>query len=253
MTVSARDWLAFTTKLSRLSKRAAADLLAWVEDHGGIVNVDRQALIDYAYGLATKYGEGTGALAAAWYDEVAAAAGQFLPAAEAAATATYADTATAVNGVLDVSQNPDMLAGALERLVKLPGMDTTLNNAIRDGARVAWIPMGETCAFCLTLASRGWQRASRHLLKNGHAAHVHANCNCTYAVQFSGEPRVAGYDPERYREMYNDAEGRTPKDKINALRREFYAKNSEEIREQQRSAYEKRIELNSSAAEEVDL
>ena len=253
MTVSAKDWAAFTTRLSRLCKRAADDLRVWVNRNGGLVNVDRQALIDYAYGLATKYGEGTGALAAAWYDEVAAAAGKILPPAEAAATATYAETATAVNGVLDVSQNPDMLAGALERMVKLPGVDTTLNNAIRDGARVAWIPMGETCAFCLTLASRGWQRASRHMLKNGHAAHVHANCNCTYAVQFNGEPRVAGYDPERYREMYDDAEGRTPKDKINALRREFYAKNSEEIREQQRSAYEKRIELNSSAAEELDV
>ena len=37
------------------------------------------------------------------------------------------------------------------------------------------------------------------------------------------------------------------------MRREFYAENKEEINAQKRSAYEKRQELNSSAAEEVDV
>ena len=35
------------------------------------------------------------------------------------------------------------------------------------------------------------------------------------------------------------------------MRRDFYAENREEIRAQQNSAYEKRIELNSPAAEET--
>ena len=53
--------------------------------------------------------------------------------------------------------------------------------------------------------------------------------------------------------MYYGAEGRTPRERINAMRREFYAENRAEIREQQNSAYEKRVELNSSAAEEADV
>ena len=64
---------------------------------------------------------------------------------------------------------------------------------------------------------------------------------------------MAGYDPRRYLDLYESADGSTPKEKINAMRREFYAENKEEINAQKRSAYEKRQELNSSAAEEVDV
>lgn len=253
MTISIRDWVRFTDKLNKVSTRATWDLRDWLIRQGGLDVIDRQALIDYAFALATKYGEGTGALAAAWYDAIAEASAKFLPAAEVAPTATYAETAKTVNGVLKASQNEETLLGAVERLVKMPGVDTTLRNAIRDGAQVAWIPVGETCAFCITLASRGWQRASRRIVKNGHAEHIHANCNCTYAVRFDSDTQVAGYDPGVYRKMYDDAEGSSPTAKINAMRREFYAENRAEIRAQQNAAYEKRIELNSSGAEEADV
>lgn len=253
MTISTRDWLTFVNRLSSLSTRAALELRRWVNAQGGLLNIERQTLIDYVFALATKYGEGSSALASAWYDAVAEASGKLLPAAEPAATATYAETAKAVNGVLKQSRNEEMLTGAVERLVKMPGVDTTLRNAIRDGAEVAWIPSGDTCAFCIALASRGWQPASRKLVQNGHAEHVHANCDCTYAVRYDTDTRVAGYDPDQYRAMYDDADGRNSQDKINAMRREFYAENREEINAQKRSAYAKRMELNSSAAEETDV
>ena len=53
--------------------------------------------------------------------------------------------------------------------------------------------------------------------------------------------------------MYYDADGRTPQERINALRREFYNENKEIINEQKRSAYAKRVERNSSAAEEINV
>ena len=53
--------------------------------------------------------------------------------------------------------------------------------------------------------------------------------------------------------MYYGASSGSPKDKINAMRREAYARNREEINAQKRAAYEKRKELNSSAAEEIDV
>lgn len=253
MTISTRDWLTYVNRLSSLSTRAALELRRWVNAQGGLLNIERQTLIDYVFALATKYGEASGALSAAWYDAIAEASGTLLPAAEPAATATYAETASAVNGVLKQSQNEEVLGGALERLVKMPGVDTTLHNAIRDGAEVAWIPSGDTCAFCIALASRGWQTASRKLVKNGHAEHVHANCDCTYQVRYDDGLRVAGYDPDRYRAMYDAADGRSSQDKINAMRREFYAENREEINAQKRSAYAKRMELNSSRAEEAEV
>ena len=94
---------------------------------------------------------------------------------------------------------------------------------------------------------------SRIIQENGHAEHIHAHCDCTYAVRFDESTQVAGYDPTRYKAMYDSADGGNSTQKINAMRREFYAENREEIRAQQNSAYEKRIELNSSAAEEANV
>ena len=180
--------------------------------------------------------------------------GQTLPAAIPAPTATIAEVNNTVRGVLYQSQDKEMISSAIGRLVKQAGEDTILTNAQRDRALVAWIPNGDTCAFCLVLASRGWEFASAKLLKNGHARHVHSNCDCTHAVTWDPfNTNYQSYDPDRYREMYDDAEGRSSQQKINALRREFYADNREKINEQKRSAYAKRIELNSSAAEEADV
>lgn len=253
MTISAKDWTAFVTRLSKVSEQAVRDLRRWEILQGGYQAIDPQVLIDYVYALATKYGEGSSALAAAWYDAIAEASNVFLPPAELAPTATYGEVARTVNGVLKQSQNEEMLSGALQRLVKMPGVDTTLNNAIRDGAEVAWIPHGDTCAFCIALASRGWETASPALVRSGHAEHIHAHCDCTYGVRYDQDTSVAGYDPYDYLEIYDDAEGHSSKAKINAMRREFYAENRERINAQKRSAYAKRIELNSSAAEEANV
>ena len=85
-------------------------------------------------------------------------------------------------------------------------------------------------------------------LKNGHAEHIHANCDCTYAVRFDSRTEVEGYDPDKYLDMYYDSGG-----DLNEMRREFYAENKEKINAQKRSAYAKRQELNNSKAEEADV
>ncbi|MBR5285592.1 MAG: hypothetical protein IKU30_01720, partial [Clostridia bacterium] len=121
------------------------------------------------------------------------------------------------------SGNFEEIASAATRWVKMAGADTTLHNAIRDGAQFAWIPAGMTCAFCLTLASRGWQPASKQIIKDGHAEHIHSNCDCQYAVRYTKETVIEGYNPEEYLSMYQHAEGRTPQERINSMRRQAYA------------------------------
>lgn len=209
-----------------------------------------QDAIDYAFALATAYGEAATSLACEMYDAVAYASGFSAAPAMPANTATYEEVAIAMTGT---RSNPNLMANAVGRLVKMAGADTTLYNAMRDGAQFAWVPAGDTCAFCITLASRGWQNISKNALKNGHAEHIHANCDCTYAVRFSERDNVAGYDPTEYEGMYYAADGNTPKERINYLRREAYAKNKEKINAQKRSAYAKSKELDSSSAEEIDV
>ena len=99
---------------------------------------------------------------------------------------------------------PALLQSAVSRLVKPAGADTTLKNAIRDGAEFAWIPHGDTCAFCLMLASRGWQKAGKRTLKNGHAEHIHANCDCEYAVRFNASTTVLYYNKDAVKKAGGD-------------------------------------------------
>lgn len=134
----------------------------------------------------------------------------------------YDEVAKSVNGAK--KQSEKLIPSAVGRKVKQVGADTTLKNAMRDGAQFAWIPSGDTCAFCLMLASRGWQYMSKKALKNGHAEHIHANCDCQYAVRFDGKSTVQGYDPDKYLEMYESADGETWEEKVNSMRRIAYAR-----------------------------
>ena len=253
MTVSEKAWSHFLALLRDIDDRAVAEMLDYITRHPNWnTELGLKTTIEVAFGLATKYGEASAAVACEMYDAIAAASGAAVPAAIPAETASYGEVAKTVYGTVDIGSEK-IVAEGVGRLVKMAGADTTLKNAIRDQAEFAWIPAGDTCAFCLTLASNDWQPASKKALKGGHAEHIHANCDCTYAVRFDRKSQVAGYEPKKYLDMSRDADGRSPKAKINAMRREFYAENRERINEQKRSAYAKRRERESSAAEEKDV
>lgn len=213
-------------RLARLNQRAGQLMADYIAAHG---TRDTDALIAYAHALVTKYGEGSAELACQMYDALAAAARAGVPAAEPAEPASYGEIARMVQAT---KASPPQMQRGVSRLVKRAGADTTLKNALRDGAEFAWIPQGDTCAFCLTLASRGWQKASQAAIKGGHAEHIHANCDCEYAIRFDGASTVAGYDPDEYLRRYRAAGS-----DVNALRRVEYAKNKERINAQKRAAY----------------
>ena len=237
--IPSKAWLSYIGKLRRLNTTVANCMQAYVDQYGVS---DSQKLIDVAYGLVTKYGEGSAALACEMYDALAELQGAHVPAAEPAETAEYSEVARMVNATRN--STPQLKSG-VSRLVKRAGADTTLKNALRDGAEFAWVPSGDTCAFCLTLASRGWQRASRKAIKGGHAEHIHANCDCTYAIRFDPEVNVEGYDPDAYLKAYRDAGS-----DVNELRRIHYAENRERINAQKRAAYAARNEKKLSTTEE---
>lgn len=226
MRITATAWAAYTQQLAKLNKKAGQLMADYIAAHG---TGDTDALIAYAHALVTKYGEGSAELACQMYDALAAAAKAGVPAAEPAQPASYGEVARMVQATK--ASQPQMQQG-VSRLVKRAGADTTLKNALRDGAEFAWVPQGDTCAFCLTLASRGWQKASQAAIKGGHAEHIHANCDCEYAIRFDGRSTVAGYDPDEYLRRYRAAGS-----DVNALRRVEYAKNKERINAQKRAAY----------------
>lgn len=226
MRIPETSWTDYIDRLSRINQKAGELMRLYIEKHG---TGDAQALIQYAHALVTKYGEGSAELACQMYDAAAEASGVTLPPAEPAETASREEVARMVNGNRN---SPPNLQSGVSRLVKQAAADTTLKNAVRDGAEWAWVPHGDTCPFCITLASNGWQKASSKVLKGGHAQHIHANCDCEFAIRFDHSTTVAGYDPEKYLKQYRDAGG-----DINKMRRVNYAANKERINAQKRAAY----------------
>lgn len=73
-------------------------------------------------------------------------------------------------------------------------------NAGRDPEKphYARVPVGETCGFCLMLASYGFQYTSEEA-----ASHSHRKCNCRVVPSF-GKAEVRGYDPGQMYSRYND-------------------------------------------------
>ncbi len=171
---------------------------------------------------------------------MAAASGMTLPAAEVADTVSYNEIAKAITKVAAQTQSAQRVSDVVGRYTKRTGADTMLKNAERDGAQFAWVPAGDSCAFCIALASRGWQFISKKSFKNGHAEHIHTNCDCTYAVRFDKKTNVAGYDPQVYKDMYYGADGNTPQQRINSIRRIQYQGNKNIINEKRRDAYEEK-------------
>lgn len=249
MRISQSSWRRYIGTLRAISNKASADIQKWIQtyaiddagqilrDIGSVRDADGNSFIDYCYFITQEYGNASAAISAQMYDALAELEGVSVPPAEMARNATYHDVAKTVNGVLKTSLNVDEMTGALTRLVKKVGCDTTLQNAYRDRAQYAWIPAGDTCAYCLALASNGWVNVSARKIRQGypHAEHIHSNCDCTYAIRFSSDTEVEGYDPDKYNKMFAEAEERAEeqglptgrwnmsKDNVNALRRMQYA------------------------------
>lgn len=234
--LTAKEWYQYFQRLKAIENKAAAEMLK-------AINARRFATDDeldaYCYALVERYGGAAASLACEMYDGIAVMQGAAVAPAEPAATMTFREVRKTVRDA--ASRSLTLIAPETGRMVKQASADTILKNARRDHAEAAWVPNGDTCAFCLTLASRGWTRV--YGMKAGdHAAHIHANCDCTYSVRFVSDGGVAGYDPEAYRRRYYAAEGNNSHDRINAIRREMYQENREEILAQKREAYAARVE-----------
>lgn len=147
MTVPESSWVQFIDMLAAIDNTAARKFAAFLRAHPIDTSGDRKLAIDYAAALVQKYGESAAAVACQMYDSIAAAEGVAVLAAEPAASASYGEVAKTVNGILKESDDPDYISSGISRLVKQQGVDTTMQNAIRDRAEWAWIPHGDTCAF----------------------------------------------------------------------------------------------------------
>jgi hypothetical protein len=243
--VSKKAWSDYTRRLEAQRTEAFDVTYGWVMKRFDGSMKDLRAFMTWA---SMNYGKSTSALAASWFDQMAAAEG-----------AKNVVKAVAVNDPpnvrvkrLAIASNKSLakyvagdkegfarsIASAVAADVKRQATNTIMLNAQKNGAEYAWIPGGsETCAFCIALASNGWQPAARSTAMGNHADHIHDNCECEFAIRFDRDTQYAGYDPDKYEKIYDDADGRSSQAKINSIRRDLYQENKDKINEQHRERY----------------
>lgn len=259
MQISTKAWMEYIRKMRAISEEAANKMQRYIQLNGF---GDDKALLDYAYSLATHYGEAIGALAATMYEATALAQNVIIAPAQLAPTPEYGEVAKAIHGTMKTSN--DLVSKTVGRIVKQTGTETTLMNAQRDGAYFAWVPTGsETCPYCIMLAATGWHRAGKKTLRGKYSGHIHANCDCQYAVDFRGDMKIDGYNPGKLDSMISDvfkgemdadmllestwSHGKRNNMQLNQLRRHLRMENKDVINAQKREAYARRKE--SKAAE----
>lgn len=245
--VTLNQWAKYRDSLSKICKQASDEYtyyffnISGFKEGNGLKGVELEEAIDVANAIAQKYGYASAEVACQMYDATAKMEKANVPPAVPAEVATREETASAIVGSLKQSNTGKLVESVMYRLVKQAAADTMIQNAKRDGAKWAWVPSGDTCAFCITLASRGWQPASKAQLHGDHAEHIHGNCDCQFMISFKGGLDVEWYDPEAYKDMYYNAEGNSSKERINYLRRKSYAINKESINERRREIYRENL------------
>lgn len=173
-------------------------------------------LVELASQLAGKYAMFGCELGAQWYDLCTELAG-------IKAEPAYVEPPT-LDELQDRAERaaeayPDqpiekILGDYLQEVIQSAIRDTGSANLQRDyerglcAGRWSRVPVGETCAWCLMLASQGAWYKSKETALGTSPDHYHKKCNCT-AVYHSDPEQIYGYkDLFRYKEMYYDADNR---------------------------------------------
>ena len=139
MNISAAAFAKFSGRLRAIRTAASDDILSYISKTGvekfAIAGYDMTSFIDYAYGVATKYGEASGALTCELYDAIAQLSGKPVPPAVMAPTPTRSEISKTVYGVAVKYYEP--------RLVFKVNVDYTSRNDLGFMMGVAAKPYSE--------------------------------------------------------------------------------------------------------------
>lgn len=170
---------------------------------GASVKRVRDFAIESVSYAVSVYGDAASTCAADLYDEMAEASGAKLPPAilDTSDVSGFIEKEVRYQaGKLNADKMEEFTAAVAAKAadqVSRRANETMRRNSKRDGLRYARVPMGgETCTFCIMLASRGFVYKSAKTAGEGN--HFHAHCRCKVVPQFDKrgrETKVEGYDP----------------------------------------------------------
>ena len=258
--VSRETYEAYTASLDQQYAEACQLVADYIDSFDWLVDYEtrkaqRNAVIAYIHQVLDVYCDVANFLAGEFYAKMAEGEGVDVPETEIPDKPGLEQVASSVRyaardlwgGTVDADGFRAKCMASVKRYVKKAASDTIVANCRRDGRagkgiRWARVPRGgETCPFCIMLASRGfvyYTQQSANLFD-----HDHVNCDCDIIASFEGD--IEGYDPSIYLGIYNynvayDRYGHVDtqqtlanmrevyyeenKDRWNAMRRERYAR-----------------------------
>ena len=177
-------------------------------------NATRDLMLEAVPLLVTSYGDVAATVAADFYDDVrdaSEARGRFTaePVADLDADDLRGQVRWSLSPIYSRTPDPEQalsrLSGKVDEYTLQSGRDTVATNTRRDPAGPRWarVPVGKTCAFCVSLASRGAAYRSEESARG--ANRYHGGCDCTPAPFWPNDPYPDGYDPDALYEQYNAA------------------------------------------------
>lgn len=186
-------------------------------------------LRDIIYNIVEVYGLASGELGAQWYEYCRAMKYDSRYTAIVGQVSRYgikSDCDTVIDKLFKGTITEDAmvasLAGVVVDQIQKRARDVILDNLdieykaavargdykMADGIGYARVPVGDTCAFCVMMASRGFvytsERAALTSKRTGDKYHLHCDCK---AVPFTHAHEIKGYGKklESYNDMYYDA------------------------------------------------
>lgn len=219
--ISARAFAAFVAACDKVAGAAAqaveAAVMEWCAANPGAPTAEaRNAAIAIMARIVPNADQAAASLAAAWYDALAEDAGA-LDIPQAVTTAVYVPKDAEDVAHYQARKYEGSGAAAFARACgEYAANDanravnaTVMSNVKRDGGKGVRFARvcagGDTCTFCMMLASRG---AVYHTRKTaGEFSHFHRNCRCKVVPGFErdkGAVLVEGRDPAEMLAMWQD-------------------------------------------------
>ena len=171
-------------------------------------------VIDAATNVSVKYGYLAEELGAQWYDLCAELAGvgadaAYLPDIDAQSIRDSAATAAESGGDVQSVFN-EFISNSIQESIRGTGYANLRRDYERGtgGGKWARVPVGDTCAWCMMLASQGaWYLDEKSALTSKHGGEYHRHCNCI-AVFYANSEEIAGYMPtlRGFKQKYYDAD-----------------------------------------------
>ena len=213
------DILAYSKQVQQVSNEAAnAFLVASREVDFSDWTRAAEQLRQIIESIVEYYGLAAGELGAQWYEYCRGLSigGDYSAIVESPNTAPARAAANReIDKLFDGKVDSNKLIGLLHDVVTdqvySQSRDMVIVNILDDDVKnggYARVPVGDTCAFCIMLASRGFVYTSeRSALRTSEGEKYHKNCNCV-AVPFHDAKSIPGYQKmlDKYEKMYRDAD-----------------------------------------------